>query len=63
MFELISPTGSYKLIYNNLIQARIKAFNIAGESDFSDANLVGARAETVPLAPGPPFRGAYTTKT
>ena len=63
MSELTSPTGSYKLIYNHLIQARIKAYNIAGESDYSDANLSGATAETVPLAPSQPFRGPFTTKT
>lgn len=63
MSELIDPNGIFRVNYNQLITAKVQAFNAAGNSPFSEINTTGATAENVPLPVSAPTRGELTTDT
>jgi len=56
-------TATYGYALEDLVEARVAAWNWVGMSMYSEANEDGALARTVPQAPDPPTEGEETSET
>jgi hypothetical protein len=59
MSDLTSP--DYGLVKGDLIVARVESGSFIGFGPLSLPNVVGAKAESIPLVPGTPARGPMTS--